>query len=167
MATYPVPAVGQRLTAEFVTSMLPQTARKPADTSRASTTTRTADPDLTLPVEANATYALEGCLFYSGLTVQMSILWSFPAGAAGRVGYAARSTVSTGNVDDVMQTADLNANFNTNTTAGAFLTPMIFSGTFTTAGTAGTLALTWAQVASSATALNMLLNSWMKLTRIG
>jgi hypothetical protein len=161
--------VGQRLTAEFVTSMLLQTARKAADTARTSTTSRSADPDLALAVEANAVYELTGCLFHSGaIAPGISILWTFPASTTGLVGYAARDTSGTGgNINDVTQAAALSAAINFNNTASTLTTPSIYSGIVVTSGTAGTLTLTWAQASSSGTATTLLTNSYMKLTRIG
>lgn len=167
MATYPVPAVGQRLTAAFITSMLPTTARKAADTSRASTTVLAADPDLALAVEANAVYGLEGCFFHSGaIAPSISINHTFPAGTTGHVGYAGQDTSGTGgDSNDQMKRNALGTltNFN-NKTGGAAI---IYSGIVVTAGTAGTLTVIWAQVVSNATATILLTNSWMKLTRIG
>jgi hypothetical protein len=169
VATYPVPAVGQRLTAEFVTSMLPQTVRKAADTGRTSTIVRTADPDLALAVEANATYELEGVLFHSGvIAAGISILWTFPASTTGLMGYAARDTSGTGgNINDVTQASALSASINFNNTSGTLTTPAIFIGQVITSGTAGTLTLTWAQAVSNVTATTLLTNSYMKLTRTG
>lgn len=57
-------------------------AVKPADTTRNNTTTRVADPELTLAVEANTQYLIECLLFIvSSATADIRLEWEVPAGA--------------------------------------------------------------------------------------
>jgi hypothetical protein len=168
MSAYPVYQAGQRVTAGLLASAQPLSAIKGADESRASTTTLTADAELTLAVAAGATYELEAYLVYSqnlaaSSTTGIKIGWSGPSGAAllwtsnGTDG----PTSLTGNdvtAQSISATRSLPANLGTSMSASA-------SGLLTVAGTAGTLALTWAQVASNATPTLMRAGSWVRLLR--
>jgi len=58
--------VGQVITAERLNRRNPVSVMKPGDTSRASTTTSTADPDIVLVLKANTTYDLRGNLYTTG-----------------------------------------------------------------------------------------------------
>jgi hypothetical protein len=168
MAQYPVAAVGQRLTAEFIASMLPQTVRKASNTARISTTTLTPDPDLTLPVEANSSYRFE-CMLYHDGAAAADFKWSFTA-PSGSTGTYWISQLDSG-------AAATSADLNTWTTisgipvAGTFAavnpTMAMMTGVFQTAGTAGNFLLNWAQNVSTASNSQLRADSYMMLWRIG
>lgn len=173
MATYPTVAIGQRLTANFLTSFLPQTARKTATTTRTSTVTTSADPELTLPVEASASYELQFMLKYDAAGVIASgaggirWVWTVPVGTTGDYGVADLSINGTGVTGDEMRGVSLTTVTGANGANAAALVAVIGTGTFSTSTTAGSVVLSWAQWISSATATNLQANSYMKLTRIG
>lgn len=169
--TYPVPAIGTRLTADFLASMLEITARKAGSTSRASTVVLAADPDLVLPVEANAIYTLQCGFWFTALTGAssggISVTLTGPVGASGDFAISGKdTTVAVGNNNDQQFYAALASNFN----LGSIVTNpngTIMNGTFATAGTSGSLTFTWAQRTSSATATVLLSGSFMQIKRIG
>lgn len=169
MAQYPVPAVGQRLTAEFVASMLPITARKAAATARISTTALTADPDLAIAVDANATYKVTALLLYDS-AVAADFKWAFtgPAGFTGDYSYSAIQTGSAAGsyADDQNGYAAIAA---TPAVGGgaANVEAINIWGNFTTSGTSGTFTLTWAQNTSTASNTTLRAGSYLELTRIG
>src|SRR5215469_16636505 len=55
---------------------------KPADTSRASNTTLSADPDLTIAVDANKSYYLNATVMFTAVNGTGDLKWAFtvPAG---------------------------------------------------------------------------------------
>lgn len=168
MATYPVPAVGQRLTAEFVASMLPNFVRKTSATARISTTVLAADADIAAAVEANAVYEWEALLVYdSALAADFKWAWTGPAGFAGDMWYGAILTASAAGAysDDQNGYASVTA---TATVGGgaANVEAIRMSGTVSTTGTAGTMTLTWAQGTSTASNTTLRAGSYLKLTRL-
>jgi hypothetical protein len=149
--------------------MLPITARKGSDTPKTSTTVLTADADIVLPLEANATYDLIAMFQYTAaLASGFSAQWTYPASAVGSFGISSRDTTTA------------SASFSADATLGNNLTSLINAGginanlgsvniigSFTTAGTAGNLTLTWAQSVSNATSTILKAGSYCKITRIG
>lgn len=169
MAIYPNVLAGQDISADLLNSMLPKVAYKGSTTSRASTTTATADPDLLFAINANdlGTYLLEGFISYTGAAI----------GSGGlKIGFSYSGTISSGTWmgqgNDTTSTSNYSGqgtgfggttvNFGTN---GGNFSVVTFNGSFI-ATTSGTLSIIWAQVASNATATSLRLNSWLKLTRI-
>ncbi|MDX3024078.1 hypothetical protein [Streptomyces acidiscabies] len=160
---------GQLLTAGRMNKMLPLVAYKTATTSRASTTTATADPDLVIPIAASelATYAIEGFL---------SLTSALLGGADIKVGLSYSGTQSQGTwVGQGTDTsATTNARFFGQSINGNTQTYGVNGGNFSiveingliTPTSAGTLSLLWAQNTANATATNMRLGSWLKLTRL-
>lgn len=164
----PTWVVGQVLSASDVNSWLvPQAAYKPGDTSRASTTTLAADPDLTVPVAANCLYWFEAVIVYDGGTQgtsDISIQWSTPASTtmAWDVNYKDTSGNSvTGSLG--LATAIVNAGSN-GVNANRSIS---VRGTIDTASTAGSLTLTWAQNTLSGTATRVRTGSAIIMQRIG
>ena len=145
-------------------------ARKTADTSRASTTTATADPHLSVAMQANATYVIDGFIIYNaGTTGDMGMQFGVPAGATGdwnAVGWGRGAGASVG-TDGF--TVRLNDNSITqNRTYGGDTTDITahVKGIVITAGTAGNLTVDWAQAASDATATIFRTNSWLRIVRV-
>src|SRR5690242_3744114 len=84
--SYPALAGGQRITGALLRSMLPQTVRKTADTARAATTTRTADPHLAFDALANAVDTFDGFLKIDGDNAADVLLQlTVPTGALGEM----------------------------------------------------------------------------------
>lgn len=168
MAGPPVWAVGQELLASDVnTWLVTSMAVKTVDTGRASTTSPTADPELSLPVAANATYAYDLLIHYTGGTngtsdAQFGL--SAPSGALGFT-FCLRHQISGLTFNDILQTS-----FGTVINAGTNGTsnPIGFwaRGSIKTSSTAGQLALIWAQNTSSGTATTVKGGSYLTLQRI-
>ncbi len=158
---YPSFFVGQRLTATLLQSGQPNQAWKIASTARQNTTTRTADPDLSLAVEANALYKGEFMLIYSSTSATPGFNWAFtvPSGASGYYTYSAGQT-----------TTDTNITFPIASGGG----PPTVNGTLglggkfwlDTSSTAGNLAIAWAQLSSNAAFVTLEAGSWMEFKRV-
>lgn len=145
-------------------------AYKPSNTSRASTTSATADPHLTFTVEANTTYTLSGFLVYDGLdTADLKFGFTAPAGTTGSwwpgaadssmnaLAYAPRWGALTDVTSSTMAVGAQGA--------GTILAAEP-KGLVVTAGTPGTFSLVWAQNSSSGTATILRTHSWLRLDRM-
>ena len=142
------------LAADVNTWFVPIAAVKTADTARASTTTMTADPDLTMTLAANSSYQITGELFYDGAAsaADMKCTFIVPASTTGtwhpsRVNPSLQGIYSTPQAwTDTIQNS---------TTGIGTLQVVGVSGLLITAGSAGTFALSWAQNTSNGTATHM------------
>lgn len=179
---YPQPAGGQRLTASLLRSMLPQTVRKTADTSRSATTSRTADPHLAFDAVASAVYTFFGWIKYDGdNAADISLQLTVPSGALGEVmplgtgntvvsstSGPALTTNTASSQGYMVRTETLDVN--TARTYGALSTStqlgILFTGTVRMSTTAGTVSVDWAQAASSATATTVYTDGWLQFQRI-
>jgi hypothetical protein len=156
---------------------LPRFAYKAANTDRSSTTSRTADPDLAMALDANAVHVVEFHLLVGGPSGGLMVTsWNVPSGATGLKGAHGPASTAAG-VDSLTNAGDNIAGrfgshgFATSVTYGrrdtaTNLLYAIETGTVVTGATAGTVAIAWAQSASNATATRMGLGSWMRVTRI-
>jgi hypothetical protein len=167
---YPTFLAGQRITASLLSSGLPQTARKTADTSRASTTTATADPHLAFDVEASAVYAWHGWIkYFADPAADLMVDFTVPSGSLGEWnGFAAGSGTTTSSTVGYSLRTEANdvsqaRNFYGTSDAdhGAHLYGILRVST-----TAGAFSLDWAQGTSSATATVLYTDSWLMLQRI-
>lgn len=179
---YPTISAGQRITASLLTSMLPQTVRKTADTSRSSTTTVTADPHLQSDADANAVYTVHGFIKYEADTaVDLSIRLSGPSGSLGEwassgvgnpvVGSTAAPalTLDTTGARGYMirtESADLGVSRTHGGLGVGSVHDLLIFGTVRVGSTSGTIAIEWAQSASSATATILYTDSWLCIRRI-
>ncbi|MFD5631578.1 hypothetical protein [Streptomyces sp. NPDC127072] len=183
--SYPTLLAGQRATAGLLRSMLPQWARKTADTARAATTTTVADPHLTFEVEAGAVYGWDGWLKYDGATGgDLGVAFGVPSGSLGEwrgIGPGVLRVISFTDAASPVVTVDTAAStgylmrvetndVNALRTFGALgvgtgLT-VSMDGTLRVGPTAGTFSLNWAQRTSDATATTVYTDSWIKLQRI-
>jgi hypothetical protein len=181
--SYPSLAGGQRVTAALLRSMLPMVARKTADTSRAATTTLTADPHLTFELEAGAVYVMDGWIKFDGPSAADIIFdWTTPVGALGEwTGWAAgHSPVISFSIGAAVQTDTVSARGYTIRTeprdiaaassfgtlgVSAYLTLTIM-GTIRVGSVSGTYSLDWAQQTSDASATTVYTDSWLRLQRI-
>jgi hypothetical protein len=149
----------------------PVYVNKTSSTTRASTTTFADDPDLTMTLEANATYIVEMFLSLGGIdAAKIKTAWTVPSGATGnRAVDGPGSTANQSNTDNVSGRYGVH-NFTTSVTYGTRNDNTLFfkvteTATVTTTN-AGTLALQWAQATSSGTSSVCALGSWMRVTRI-
>lgn len=142
-------------------------AYKTATESVISSTTLQADDHLTVPVLANSIYKVECMLKVDGAAAaEFKCQWTGPASATFDWAVSTldnAATLFTGDQAAMFGLADI-PTFGTIAT-GTFTAVQIL-GLLVTAGTAGNLALTWAQSVSNATATRVLQNSFMQLTRM-
>ncbi|MFI6861304.1 hypothetical protein ACIBKZ_15615 [Streptomyces sp. NPDC050421] len=125
-------------------------AIKSADTSRVSTATAANDNHLTVPVAANATYAVETVIVWTTGGGGMRVDFGAPSGS---------SMVWTDN--DGSGSSTLGTDLTFNATTGTSL-----KGALKTGSSAGTLALRWAQNASHATATVLKSGCYLSARRI-
>jgi hypothetical protein len=165
---------GQLLTAAELTSWLPLTAVKASGTSRTSTTTKTADPDLTVPVSANYIYEGQLVISYTAAAAgDISLDLAYPANAtcsAVQIGPHNAIATSGSQASDVeFQALMLDAV----TPTGA----MPFGGTgggigalilirLVVGATLGNLVVEWAQLVSNGTATTLNAGSWLTIRRV-
>lgn len=167
MSVYPNLLAGQRITAALLESMQPLWIGKTVTTDRASTTTISADPELVLPVEANAEYVFEYYWRVSGITAGgIDIQVSVPTGATGSYSTTrlAADQADTGTRTSTRIAFNVETEFSTPSTSahqviGGF-------GRVITGSTAGNVSIDWAQNASNATASSMHSDSWISLRRV-
>lgn len=163
--------VGQVLAAADVNEYLVNTryAAKAADTTRASTTTLTADPDLTLPVDANKSYRLE-CMIIanSNATANFKLNFTRPSGmnAFGTALGQGLGGFGSGIPYDAQSGLDITSNIPT--FAGNAITDFAvqISAVIVSSSTAGSLTLQWAQNTSNAGNTIVRQGSWMLLRRV-
>jgi len=151
-------------------------ASKIADTSRNSTITLAADPDLDLAASwANSTqYIVTGSVYFTSAnaTPDLAFQWQGPAITAGslRIRYTNIRNNSGTVADSEDETAFVNGG-----TAGdviaivaAAVYNLQFSGSFKTSGTAGTnhLQFQWAQETSDANNVTVQAGSWMRVEKV-
>lgn len=158
---YPSLFTGQRWTATLAASMLPVVSYKAAGTSRASTTTRTADPDLTVDVLANGLYRINFTLFVTctSTTPGFNFSWSAPASATGWISCSAGDSTT-----DQHRTFAPGSGGGPSTIVGTM--SVLGHGVVDVAGTAGAVAITWAQLVSNAAAVTVEAGSWLELIRM-
>ena len=162
---------GSRLTASAVNEYLVNTryATKPGDTSRASTTTLTADPDLSVAVDASKSYWLDILILYTAASGSGDFKYTFGA-PTGAVFYGTAVVIAADTlVAAFTYSPSGGATISTTelvVSAGSGAIPVRLSGVLTTSTTAGNLALSWAQNTSSGTATVVKAGSYMCLRRV-
>ncbi|MEV1049673.1 hypothetical protein [Streptomyces sp. NPDC049887] len=148
--------------------MIPLDALKGSSTSRASTTTVTADPELSVDVEANAEYVLDAYIRYSGSTAaDITIQFTGPSGSSGSYG---------GYMLDIGETVEAGAKrsirtpINSARDVGCISTStamvMLIKGRLIVGGTAGAFSFDWAQRVSNGTATVVESDSWFSVRRV-
>jgi hypothetical protein len=144
--------------------------RKTANESVTSSAVLQNDDHLLLQVAANATYLLELFLIYDGDAAgDIQIGFTFPAGATidwTPGGLTTGATQQSGSVKLAHVSTGAGEGVGAVGTGAGNRVVARATGILQVAGTAGTLQLQWAQLASSATATTVLANSWMALRRI-
>jgi hypothetical protein len=148
---------------------------KPSDTTRASTTTVAADPDLVVPVVANSVYLIEFVVWFAGLQAAgFKTDWSVPAGTSfnKRVSGPGSANAIEGNAN----TTELRWAVHGQGTAVSYTNPRNSAGltTYTVetaiatiAATAGNVTLRWAQNTSNATGTVVITGSHARYRQIG
>lgn len=167
--SYPSFRAGQKVTGALLDSMKPVTARKTSDTARTSTT-QTADPEITFEVEANAVYRSEGILYVSGTvtTDDINIDWDVPSGSTGAwgaVGPAVNATTDTGSARLVGSDVDQARSFGTDDGGASNPTTIHVRHLLITGSTAGTFALSWGLFSGAGTA-TIFTDSFVTMQRI-
>jgi hypothetical protein len=141
------------------------TAYKSASTSRSSTTTRTLDPDLQLPVLANAVYEVRAAISYACNSTSAGLAFDFQIPSGASMIYAGTeanaSSGSAGIYELVAGTPD-----NVSTGGSGNNLALQVMGILKVGGTAGTMGFLWAQFSSSGSALSLQALSYLTLTRV-
>jgi hypothetical protein len=156
---------GSRQTAGALDAALGLTARKAADTARSSTTTLTADPDLTIPVLANSSYLVTISLVYKGNTTNAGDLkfgFSVPSGATLPGGFLGITNPLALYIVSVTASSVL-VSYSNGVGNPLWCT---VTATLLTSGTAGNLTLTWAQNTSNGTATTLMTGSSMQAAQV-
>lgn len=149
---------------DFVTIVKPSNETLPL-----STTTMQDDDHLFLPVEANATYLMDGDIIYSATaTADLQVGWSGPSGAAMEWSSWAYSAAGSGSpaYEGILKFESRNIG---QTQAWGGTGAIIHAqpkGCLSTSGTAGTLKFRWAQQTSEATGNIVYAKSWIRLQRV-
>lgn len=168
MTQYPVWSSGQRVTAGQLRAMQWYDATKDAPTSRTSTTTVTADTDLTIALPGAGTWEFECFLNYTGgtlgssdLKLAMNYSGTFSFGVWAVNGIALGATTQANFGGNATGTANTLA---VGTNGGVFLTVDLKGSLYATG--AGALALYWAQNTSSATSTNLRQGCWLRARQV-
>lgn len=169
---YPVILAGQDLDADTLQALTEYEAWKTGTTSRASVVSLAADPDLVIPVAANAAYDVSGVLGYtaggpisSGGAGGIDFTLTAPAGSSGgftATGWQLGSSLAMGIFPFTAFGTGHALNGNGATTCAAIVTGTLITGT-----AAGSLALSWAQAGASGTATVLLAGCRLAVKRIG
>jgi hypothetical protein len=172
VSQYPPIAAGGIGDSDFLSALVPDYKWKTAATNRASTTTFSDDPDLTTTLAANGTFLVEMFLNVgSTLAADFKTMWTVPSGATGtRRAIGPGSTASDSGADNISGRFGVHA-FSTSVAYSGVrdsvsnLFAVIEIGVVFTSS-AGTCALQWAQVASTAVNTNVGAGSLMRVKRI-
>lgn len=171
MSRYPVITSGQRVTADLLSSMLPDIIVKPASEDRSSTTTFADDTDLTTTLSANAVYLVEFNVLYATTNVAgFRTAWTVPSGATGvRTSVSAGSAQTQANADNISGRWGVH-NFTTATNHGdrndSTNLLWLLERSVVTTTSSGTLALQWSQVTSSVNPTRVAIGSTLSVMRL-
>lgn len=164
---YPTYLAGQKLTADLLTAGQPFLVYKTSDLSRTSATLAD-DNHLTVQVDANAIYVVDGFLhFYTtdATNADINVDWTVPSGASGNwvgIGQPTGATTTDGDVRTVSSTIAAARSFGANTDTSNPLS--IVTRAFLVTSSAGTYALSWARTGGAGT-VTLLQNSYLKFQR--
>jgi hypothetical protein len=165
---YPSPnlAVGVLVTADLIDSMLPLYARKSAsEAAPTSNTTLQDDDELFVPVEANASYFVDGYLRYvaASATPDLKLNYTYPSGASfARSDWGVPTTTTT-----VADSIDTRLASTGDSLRGGDANPrsIFMKGELVVSSTSGTFRVQFAQNTSSVDSVTMLSSSRIVLTR--
>lgn len=171
--TWPPIAAGDDLTADLLSEMLPRIIVKPAATTITSSTSLTADPDLTMALEANATYFVEFYIRYTAINAEkFKTTWTVPSGAGGnRAVIGPGSSANDTNLDNSEGRFGAHAygtavGYGTRNSATNQCS-VIETAVLITGSSAGSVTLNWGQSTSGSTGTTVDAASLMRVTRIG
>lgn len=159
----------------IVTGLMAQRgARKTADQTVTNSTTQTDDTHLFVSVAANAVYTVEAYITYNALAAaDVNLAFTVPAGASGSwTGWGVGLTQSAQTTDGYTLRAEQNTitqvrGFGGIESGGVAQDISVnIKGLLTTAGTAGTFRLQWAQRVANAQGTILRADSWIRLNRI-
>jgi hypothetical protein len=172
VTAYPTIGSGQRVTALLLQDMQQQAAVATTTQSVTSSTANQNDAELTLPVEASASYLVEFVVaFNSAADCDVRTSWGVPTGSTG--------------LRQVTSATDTAADFTSRTNTNAQLRSIAFAtssaiyqlhttgtsqaiweyGIVSTGDVAGSVTFRWAQGTSTATALVRAIGSFLRITR--
>ena len=137
---------GQEITAASLAFVIPLFAYKAAQTSVTSSTVLAADPDLSVAVAASGVYEVEMLLLNCSGGASGGLKFAFTVPAASGGDYAVLAN-NLGGSDSIIDAGAWTAVSTANPNNG-----LLVKGTLATGAAAGSLALTWAQNSSNATA---------------
>jgi len=138
-----------------------RTVDKPADEPRTSTVLAD-DTSLTIPVAANARYAMDAFLIVDGdEAAGMSLTFTAPSGSSGS--WAPMAPQTAGGTDQQLRPTAYGQAANVGVTADGVIIPP--RGALVTSNTAGDFTLQWAQTVTSQSPLTLRAGSWLLLTR--
>lgn len=149
------------------------TVAKTSDTSRASTTSPTDDPDLTFAVDANSHYAFEIWLIMndaSSGTADFKFQWNVPASTSmdwGGLSTTATNSwmiVGTGSVPSALNTVSSVLTQGGGNAAGN--TGVMYSGVIHTAGTSGSATWQWSQNTSNGSNVTLKAGSYIRYRKL-
>lgn len=163
---------GQKLRASELNAVIPIFGVVAADQTKTSNTTLADVTGLSVAVEADSTYALDGHIAYdAGATGDLKMAFTSPTGTTGSWGLYGLGTSTTGSVGDVdghridgftasdTATAGGSASF-----SGFMVAPI--RGVVITDSTAGTLQMQFAQNTSNGTSTIIKVGSWIRIVKI-
>lgn len=176
MAQFPVITAGTRITADLLSSMFDNYVIKPADTTRASTVTPTADPDLvTGTLSAGGVYAVEFHIRFAGLQAAgLRTQWLVPSGTTGN-----KDTLGPGSANAVQTDANTTemrwavhgygtqVGYTNPRNSVSLQSHLVEKALVSVGSTAGTVSLAWAQFVSNATGSLVVANSYVKWRQVG
>ncbi|MFJ8685052.1 hypothetical protein [Micromonospora wenchangensis] len=138
---------------------------KTADTSRSSTTTLTADPDLAVAVAAGAVYLMSAYIPHTyNAAGDFKFGWSGPAGASMPNWQADWRTTDGTEVSGAF--TDITSTVPITSASGSLNQPVWCHGLLIVGATAGTFAFTWAQNTSNAAASIVRAGAVLRLERV-
>lgn len=140
-------------------------AWKNGNTSRASNTTPSSDPDLTVPVLANAAYEIRAVIIYDGNGGNQGIQWQWTGIGGGQFTYSLHYWTSTGLL--VQATALGATNVSAQTSGTSRNETVLIRGNLQE-GNSGPQSFTfqWAQAGASTTATVVMTNSFLMARRV-
>lgn len=171
---YPDIEVGDIVSADLLDSMLPIIASKTTSTTRTSTTTVADDPDLVLPVVANASYIIEFYIRYGAITAGgFKTAWTVPSGVttSSKDVHGPGSSAADTNADNISVRMGNHSyanqvSYGTRNNNASVLHAHEYA-IVTTGATAGNVTLQWAQTTSSGTGTIVYAGSFAKAVRVG
>jgi hypothetical protein len=171
---YPMIYAGTKLTGPVLQSIAYQYVEKGSDTTRASTTTLTDDPDLTVAVVANGIYLIEFGLDYDGLSAaDFKTAWNTPAGVSGLKAVMGPGSASgdDANANNILgrfgaHGFSTSISYNCSRNSASATQWAIERSVITIGATPGNVTLQWAQVVSNATGNLLSASSWVRSARL-